>query len=412
MPQENAPQHAPLTPWQTVMGFAPTRGTPGDELLAGARKLLAHLRREYARCLAAWRQSPDPRWRPYGLFGPHDTPILLDPEADGQKPVASSQNPVADSQEREARSLKPSPQSAEPPSPIPYPTLPIPSVPSCPSCSSPSPFASSRLCASPPNPQSEIPNPQSAARCPFAFWDPLVQIAAALQISEYQLTRYCKLASGLTARQWWDLAKAQDPATGVRARMREALLRDAAGLFGVRAPYDLSLPELLENIRNKRRARGEGVVSRALRWGYRNNARMQEAVFALDGRTVAELEMELLGQVLEEWRQRAVEEVRARNEAAAREAVARMARHEAQREAERQAAEQEYRRRECGAREDGDAMVQDAAPARAEGSGAAESSSSGSPAPRAKRDRDHREEQAGREDRVRPAQHRVSDYEF
>jgi len=379
MPQENAPQHAPLTPWQAVMGFAPTRGTPADELLAGARKILAHLRREYARCLAAWRQLPDPRWRPYGLFGPHDTPILLDPN--DEKPEASGQNPQSSSQQPEAavQTLNSQPETL------------------------------------PPNPQSAIPNPQSGLCCPFAFWDPLVQIAAALQISEYQLTRYCKLASGLTARQWWDLAKAQDPATGVRARMREALLRDAAGLFGVRAPYDLSLPELLENIRNKRRARGEGVVSRALHWGYRNNARMQEAVFALDGRTVAELEIEVLGQVLEEWHQRAVAEVRARNEAAAREAVARMARHEAQGEAERQAAEQEYRRRECGAREDGDAMVQDAAPARTEGSGAAESSSSGSPAPRAKRDRgdrDHREEHAGREEGVQPARHRVGGYDF
>jgi hypothetical protein len=375
------------------MGFAPARGTSGDELLAGAKKLLAHLRREYARCLAAWRQLPDPRWRPYHLFGPHDTPILLDPEADSQPPEANGQQPK--------------PETAPPNSQSPASSIQQPEAP-------------------------------AAARCPFAFWDPLVQIAAALQISEYQLTRFCKLASGLTARQWWDLAKAQDPATGVRTRLRAELARDIGPRLANAPPYGVDLRDLREHVGVRRRARGQTTLSRALHWGYRNPTRMQEALFAFEGRTLAELEMAVLAELLEDWRGKALEAQRIRNEAAAREAVARMARHEAQREAERQAerqaAEREDGRRQGGAREDGrwqggaredgDAMVQDAPPARVEGSGAAESSSRGSPArsrdasaasrgspaPRVKRD--PREEHARREDRVQPPRHRASGYDF
>jgi len=356
-------QNAPLTPWQALMGFAPTRATPADELLAGAKKLLVHLRREYARCLAAWRQLPDPRWRPYGLFGPHDTPILLDPEADSQPPEANGQQPKPET-------APPNPQS--PASSIQHPESGIPN----PSATSPAPAA-----AAPPHPQSpasgtQQPEAPFAPRCPFAFWDPLVQIAAALQISEYQLTRFCKLASGLTARQWWDLAKAQDPATGVRTRLRAELARDIGPRLANAPPYGVDLRDLREHVGVRRRARGQTTLSRALHWGYRNPTRMQEALFALEGRTLAELEMAVLAELLEDWRGKALEAQRIRNEAAAREAVARMARHEAQREAERQA------ERQAAERED----------SRQEG--------------------DPREEHARREDRVLPPRHRASGYDF
>jgi hypothetical protein len=232
MPAPHSP-NLPPPAWQAVLGFAPTARTPAAQLLAGARKLLAHLRREYARCLEAWHQLPDPHWRPYQVFGPHDTPLT--PE-DAGTPADAAADAVFD------------------------------------------------------------------LRCPFAFWDPVMQIASALEISECQLTRLCKLASGLSARQWWDVTKARDPETGVRARFREELARDAAEFFRAADPNRATLDELQQFIRRTRRLRGEATFSRAFHWGFRNHARLQEAALVCEDGTVAELEFEWLGGFFQAWR--------------------------------------------------------------------------------------------------------------
>jgi hypothetical protein len=370
-------QNAPLTPWQAVMGFAPTRETPAAQVLAGAKKLVLHLRREYARCLAAWHQSGNAHARPYGLFGPEDTPIVFDPE-----PEAAG-----------AQCQQPDPPCA-------------PAAPGD-SASSREPAVQHETLNSKPETCSSPPDPQSTA-CPFALWDPVFQIAAALALSECQLTRYCKLASGLSARQWWDLVKAQDPATGVVARLREELARDAAGFLAYRDSFNKFFEEFLRHVQYERRMRGGNTSGRALHWGYRNSARMQDAVFVLEGRTLGELEMEMLHGLYADWKARCEEARRVRNEVEARASAELVARHAAARAAELAAlraadpfpgppegGEPEY----GDAPEDRDALPQDAALASAQGEPRVERTSVSD-----------RGDGEGREDRVQRPRHRVTGY--
>ena len=220
---------APLAPWQALFGFAPDAKTPPDQLRAGAKNLLAHVRREFARFLDAHAHLDDPHYRPYSVFGENDTP-------------------------------------------------------------------------------------GEGLACPFALWEPAAELALRLGLPESTLSYLCKLASGFSARQCWDLLKAQRPEHGVRARLREELRLAGAEFFQHADPHRATFGQLLNDVRRRRRERGESLQSRAWHGGFVNNARLQFAVFALEGRTVAQLELEMLAELFSAWQAQCAADPRKRTE--------------------------------------------------------------------------------------------------
>ena len=131
------------------------------------------------------------------------------------------------------------------------------------------------------------------------FFEPSFALAAELGLPESKLNLFLREVSGLTARETWDYLR-------VSEALWDRLRRDIRLLLGsqpfVPAGRDGTGPEhFLRMLRAARREKGWTAQVRAWRLGYRNAARLNQAVWAATGRSLAEMEAEVLYEECLDW---------------------------------------------------------------------------------------------------------------
>jgi len=131
------------------------------------------------------------------------------------------------------------------------------------------------------------------------FFEPSFALAAELGLPESKLNQFLREVSGLTARETWDYLR-------VSEALWNRLRRDIRLLLGsqplVPTGRDGTGPEhFLKMLRAARREKGWTAQVRAWRLGYRNAARLNQAVWAATGRSLSEMEAEVLYEECLDW---------------------------------------------------------------------------------------------------------------
>ena len=144
------------------------------------------------------------------------------------------------------------------------------------------------------------PGPDGLRDYQRPFFDPTLQFAADYGLAHTTLQSWIREVTNLSATQWYDIMRAEDDHIGVKALMRRELEAHLNGrsFREKRAPF---LPEVLKELRVVRRERNWTALGRAWHWGYRYPQRLNLACFAATRKTIQELELAMLEEVLATW---------------------------------------------------------------------------------------------------------------
>ncbi|MBI5288519.1 MAG: hypothetical protein HY873_06060 [Chloroflexi bacterium] len=136
-------------------------------------------------------------------------------------------------------------------------------------------------------------------------WEPAGELARVLEIPESKLNGFLRETSGHSAREWWDILRAEVIRDRIRAEVFQRLLdecfhrteRGIDKILRVRLTVEL----LLNRLRKLRRAAGWSRKSCAWGWGFKNASRMERAVYAVTGQTLFEIEVEAIREIDAKW---------------------------------------------------------------------------------------------------------------
>jgi len=139
-------------------------------------------------------------------------------------------------------------------------------------------------------------------------FEPARQIANKLDLSLHTLDGLVRHATGLSAREWWDVLRAAEPVVGLLARLRQELhdffaacVFDAAARPPACRRHPPALAELQTALRRHRRARASTASARAWHAGFLNTRRLDRAALLHHRFTAGELELELLEEIHASW---------------------------------------------------------------------------------------------------------------
>ena len=131
--------------------------------------------------------------------------------------------------------------------------------------------------------------------------DPSWQLAGELDLSEAKLNSMCREASGLSAREWWDALRVDNALRAFRAQI-ETLLD---GVELDRLPQirrrGVKLEDLHRALRRRRRDEGQDATTRAWKLGFRSPARLNFAVYTVTGKSMQQIELEILKEIFGAW---------------------------------------------------------------------------------------------------------------
>jgi len=141
-------------------------------------------------------------------------------------------------------------------------------------------------------------------------WEPAWKAATLLRCTESQLSRICKLITGLNARELWDLVRIRHAGVKEMFEYEMRLLRYDGFLLDRRTHAEADLEGVSRSLKRARRYTGRLRSTLARRLGFLNNARLDRGFMQATGKTLSELEAELcllfseegtLEQQLERW---------------------------------------------------------------------------------------------------------------